>query len=470
MDLANSSSGPRTPTDARLLILLNPGRMSRHWLLGISRAAERMGILFGTLELAQIWQAIQQAGPNHATVRAQAAEQIRSLCRRERITHVLSYTQNGVFDFGVTPDPASRRPQGLFPSLGINHILLWSDHPNWASSGAALSEPMASLLDHPHHHHFVKSPVAASEIRAVLRWRNVHAINMGEDTSALTPDHTALESTPQHDAVLIMGDCAPIPTSLEPFLDEDDPDPRTIMRTLLRDTLAGTERTITALSLGATNSELALALAADLARLRIEQPHMPFWRLSECLASDHRDAIAILRESPDRWFRFIHSLHALTGWRRFFWPAWLARRTDAAVYGSPASRMGLPDRDDAAWIDNDAMPAIYARGACAININAAHDETGMTHKPFQIACSGVPMLHHDTEGITNAFDRDTEVFTWSRGPELREAVRRIRADQALRTSMGEQARARCERDHDWQHRLSRMLELAVQQSTHAAVA
>ncbi len=467
---ATSSVQAAPPTDVRLLVLLNPGRMSRHWLLAIATGAERLGILAGTLELGPIWQAIERAGINHAQIRLRAAEQIRALCHRARVTHVLSYTHNAVFDFGVAPHPATGSPQGLFPSLNIDHLLLWSDHPNWASAGAALSEPMSTLLNHPRHHHFVKSTVSAQEIRSVLGWQNVQAINMAEDTHAFLPDRAVLAREPLHDAVIIMGDSAPIPTALEPFLAHDDPDPRDIMRALLQPTLNAIESVIAGIGLSTSEQAMALRFACALAGARIEQPGTPYWQLIDHLSPEHDQAITLLRATPNRWFQFVHSLHALTGWRRFFWPAWLARRADVAVYGSPASRMGLADHEKGQWISNEQMPNIYARAACAININAAHDEAGMTHKPFQIACSGVPMLHHATEGLTDAFAPDDEVFTWTRGPELLNAVRRLRADNALRQSMGDQARARCEMEHDWEHRLPHMLSACAQAARLVAVA
>lgn len=470
MDRPTNSSPPVPLTDIRLLVLLNPGRMSRHWLLAIAAGAERLGILAGTLELGHIWQAIERAGTSHAQIRHHAAEQIRTLCHRARITHVLSYTHNGVFDFGVTPHPTTRSPLGLFPSLDIDHLLLWSDHPNWANAGAALNEPMTSLLDHPRHHHFVKSAVSAEEIRSVLGWKNVHAINMAEDHHALLPDRDALAREPQHDAVIIMGDCASLPTALEPFLADNDPDPRDIMRALFQSTLAGVESVLAGFGLSPSEHSLASLFAYDLARARIEQPGTPYWRLIDHLCPEHDQAIALLRTTAERWFRFIHSLHTLTAWRRFFWPAWLARRADVAIYGSPASRMGLPDREQGRWIANEQMAGVYARAACAININAAHDEAGMTHKPFQIACSGVPMLHHDTQGITDAFAPDDEILIWTRGPELLRSVRHLRADPAQRRRMGEMARARCELEHAWEHRLPRMLNVCAQASRLIAVA
>lgn len=458
------------PSGARLLVLLNPGRMSRHWLLGIARGAERMGILAGTLELGPIWQSVQRAGASHGAVRAQAAEQVKALCRRERVTHVLSYTHNGVFDFGMTPDSATGAPAGLFAAMGIEHILLWSDHPDWASEGIATTEPVRTLLNHPRHHHFVKSEIAAEEIRAVLGWANVRPIEMGEDTLTICPDERSLTMEPIHDATIIMGDAAPIPEPLHPFLAEDDPDVSVMMRAMLEGTLAGCAGIVDAWGPDADMAMRGRALCEALCAARIRQPMTPFWELCGGLGAQHAETIAVVRADPQRWYAMMHALHGLTGWRRFFWPAWLGRRADVGVYGSAGSRMGLADRDEGAWVPNKAMASVYARGACAINVNAAHDEAGMTHKPFQIAGAGVPLVHHATDGLEAAFAPDRECIVWQNGPELLDAVRRLRADRALRRRMGETARERCVREHTWAHRLTVMLRACARPVAASAVA
>ncbi|TVQ77453.1 MAG: glycosyltransferase family 1 protein [Phycisphaeraceae bacterium] len=458
------------PSGVRLLVLLNPGRMSRHWLLGIARGAERMGILAGTLELGPIWQAVQQAGSQHSRVREQAGEHLKAFCLHERVTHVLSYTHNGVFDFGMSPDPATGQPAGLFASLGIEHILLWSDHPNWASDGIATTEPVRTLLNHPRHHHFVKSAVAAEEIRTVLGWANVRAMDMGEDMLMICPDDHALALEPMHDATIIMGDAAPIPERLHPFLAEDDPDVSAMMRAMLAGTLEGCARVVEPWGLDAAMAERCRGLCEAMCAARIGQPMTPFWELCNGLGSEHTETIAMVRADPQRWYTLMHALHALTGWRRFFWPAWLGRRANLGVYGSPGSRMGLADMDEGAWVQNKAMASVYARGACAININAAHDEAGMTHKPFQIASAGVAPVHHATPGLEDAFTPGEECIIWTNGPELLDAVRRLRADRALRRRMGERARERCIRDHTWEHRLSVMLEACARPAAASAFA
>ena len=64
--LPAAGRGRATMAAERILVLLNPGRQSRHYLLGLAAAASRTGRLGLRLELGPIWQA--PAGENPAGV------------------------------------------------------------------------------------------------------------------------------------------------------------------------------------------------------------------------------------------------------------------------------------------------------------------------------------------------------------------------------------------------------------------
>src|SRR5690554_1887746 len=100
----------------RVLVLLNPGVTSRNYLIGIARAAQRMGVLAGAVELEPLWRRVQEAKGAPAT-RVAIAQELANLCRRECVTHVLSYTHNGVFEFGLHQS-ADEVAVGLFSAIG----------------------------------------------------------------------------------------------------------------------------------------------------------------------------------------------------------------------------------------------------------------------------------------------------------------------------------------------------------------
>ena len=120
--------------------------------------------------------------------------------------------------------------------------------------------------------------------------------------------------------------------------------------------------------------------------------------------------------------------------------------------------MNIPQHPEAAdWIPYDQQPAIYARGKLALNTNAAHDGEGLTHKPFQIAASKVPMIHHHTRGLSDCFTRNQEVLTFTRGPELLDQVRSLSESPSRRAFLAEAAHARARQDHTWDQRLQGLL-------------
>lgn len=448
---------PHAAGHCSLLVLLNPGRTSRNYLLGIARAAERFGILAGTIELGDMWAALHAARSpgDRAGVQREWASRVQDICAARRVTHALGYVFNGAFDFGLAPD-AQGRPAGLFPRLGVRHVMLWTDHPNWAMNAAALDPSVRRALAHPDHRHLLKSPAAADECAAVCAWpaQTVIGTDMGEDPTTLRP---AREVAPVHDAVLIMSDAAPPAPEVHGFLHQDDPDPRAIMCAMRpvaeRQWRRACERH------GADPRQIPglEALGAEWLALKLDDPAASFWSLHGALAAAHAEALSWLKADPRRWYDAVAALNAITAWRRTFWPAWLARRINLGVYGcTPAAAQAIGARQQpelAGWIAYERQAHVYALGHAALNINAPHDEEGLTHKPFQMAASGAAVIHHDSRGIERCFLPGEEMLTFTRGPVLLDHVSQLRADARLRRAMGDRARARVERSHSWDARL-----------------
>lgn len=442
----------------RLLVLLNPGRMSRHWVLGIARAAESMGVLSGTLEMQTVWDRINGSGIDPAVVREVAGE-LRDHCAARGVTHVVSYTHNGVFDTGVWRDEQGVST-GFFAAMGLTHLLLWSDHPNWAFDGAGLEPAMRSALAHPRQAHFVKSAAAADELAAVTGWPNVHALHMAEDPRAFEPVPFP-ERGRVFDAVAIAGDRPAVPDELAGLLDDDDPDPRSIIGSLGKTAVAAARARLH--DLGVAGAELVACdrLVSDWVEARAELPRVPFFQIADQLEPYHPEATAFLRSDPQRWYAAVRGAQTATAWRRPFWMAWLARRAELGVFGSRfVHSRPAQTPEQIAWAPNAEQARVYARGASGVNINAGHDEAGLTHKPFQIAAAGSPIVHHDTRHIRQCFEPGEECLVFERGPELLDAVRSLADDPERARRMGEAARARLERDHTWAKRLEAMLRAA----------
>jgi spore maturation protein CgeB len=107
-----------------------------------------------------------------------------------------------------------------------------------------------------------------------------------------------------------------------------------------------------------------------------------------------------------------------------------------------------------------SQPQVYARGHLAINIAQGNDEEGLSHKPFQIAACGVPMLHNDVYGLSECFTPGEEAVVFDSPREARERVAELLADKSKSRRMADASRSRVCRAHTWRQRLPRMLELA----------
>jgi len=436
----------------RVLFLLNPGRLSRHYVVGLVNAARRVGIDYATLELEPLWRKIAGSDPQGAMreVHAGVARLVSSL----GITHAVGYCHTGTSDLGLR---RGEHPT-LLASLGVRHIMLWTDHPNWLLNGCSLDEPLRWALDHPLHTHVLKSGTAADEARAVLGWRNLHAVAVGEDFENLLPQ-SGVECV--HDAVAIVGGAEPVPRELIASLADDAPDPAAL-DTLRRAAAVRAFREFVAREPGGSGRAASLdALASRWLNLKLARPRDSFFRLSLEVDAEHGDALAFLRGTARRWYGAVAALRTMVAWRRSFTLAWLARRVNMGVYGASGAPLGIAQQPGAdGWVDYDRQSGVYSRGACAININAAWDEEGCSHKPFQIAASGAACVHWATRGLEELFDPRHEIAVGAHPHHMLDHIRSLAGSSRARSAMAEAMRERGKLDHDWTNRLELLLDLS----------
>ena len=430
---------------AKLLVLLNPGRVTRNCLIDMATAAATIGLSTVTYEIGNVWATPQNQRDAHA-------RHIATMLDNERVTAVLSYTYNGLFDWPAPPR-SDGRPQSLFESVGIPHLLWWTDHPQWASKKAALRVDLQPLLASSNCHHFVKSEAAARELREVLRWPNCYELPVAESAARLSPA-TGVEA--DYDVVAIVGGPPQLDPRLEPFLEQDDPDENAILSILAQDVREHLRKIVT--------DHAPQHIAAALRGLcdawlsaRCRQPKTASVRVLDQIAVDHAAAVEWLFAQPRVYFDIIERLWDLGRWQRSFVLAYLARHFKVGVFGADWSSIGLSGSQ---WVDSDQQAAVYARGRIAINISQGSEEEGISHKPFQIAASGVPMLHIDRMGLSDCFQPGREVAIFNTAREAKEAVAMLLANEQQRQDMADRARKRLCDEHTWGHRVARMLQLS----------
>jgi len=432
------------------IILLNPGRQSRHYMLGLLRACETLGLHPGSIEMGPMIAQLARA-PDPLAALEPIQARLRVMVEAGNFTDIITYANAGGAELGKW-----NTPQGvgtIWNALGLRHHILWTDHPDWATNGTALKPGVQKIYAHPHIFHHLKSAPAALEAAAILGWSGVTDLPVAEDYDTLRPQ-TGVEQ--RHDIVAILGSVAPVPEALVPFLDKTDPEPARLDHAMIPRTLKAWTR----FAADMPNPDGLMRFARSMLELHAEQPGMTFWQHAEMLKSEYASEIDWLQSDPQRWYAAVGRLRLQSAWRRSFWLAWLARRVDLGIYGCDASILGIDQPKDARqWVEYKDQSRVYACGRCALNINQSHDEAGVTHKPFQIVASGVPLIHHATPGLGNLFRHGSEVLVFARGPELLHRIDTVCADNTKGTELAEAALTRAKNEHAWTNRVQTMLSL-----------
>ncbi|MCC7291563.1 MAG: glycosyltransferase [Phycisphaerales bacterium] len=431
-----------------LLILQNPGRVSRHYLEGVAKGAVQLGLQVRVLELGELW--AQRDLP-----REQVARQVAEIVRRERIDAVLGYTFNGAFDL-----PLVRRADGsqrtLFAELGLPHLMLWTDHPQWAHERAALQPTVQTVLNQENHHHFLKVPYAAEEVSHMLGWSRVHGLPVGEDPDLVRPRR---DLQPEFDAVLIVGSPPHVPTELSSFVEQDKPDENAILGAVAGRTQVMLGEVWSKTAPSALCDKLR-ALGRDWVDAKRADPRAAAFRLFLLVARRHEDAAAWLRGHPLTYFDALHAMWEFGRWQRTLYPLLLARHFRVGVFGHDWSSVGM--QGSAKWVDYAEQAAVYARGRVAININQCNDEEGVSHKAFQITAAGAACLHLDRVGLADLFAPGREIESFQTFEDAREKLADLVSHEARRTDLAAAGLSRFRRDHTWARRLERMLQLTAQ--------
>jgi hypothetical protein len=441
---------PAAPISAgvpgKLMVLLNPGRFTRHYLIDMATSAMQLGISVVLYELEQAWAELRQGRL------ADAAAFTRTL-REQNVRAVISAGPNGFHEWPAAP-VGDGRVAPLFEQLGIPHLLWWTDHPQWNNEKMALAPELQPLLRSPNLHHFLKSDIAAREIGDLLGWPHCHGLPVAEHPERLRP---AEGVRPRYDVVCVIGSPPrPFP-GLAEFARQDDPDAEAIAAVVC----AGARTRLAALWNEKAPAEMRAALerfGVDWVEGKRRAPHGAAYRLFTSLEEEHSEACAYLRENPTLYFDALEALWFFGAWQRTFLVTYLSRYFSVGVFGRDWSSVGAGG--DAEWVDHERQPEVYAQGRVGLNVSQSGDEEGAAHKPFQMAACGVPIVHIRRRGIEELFEPNREIALFDTPGEAREVIADLLHSEPRRRAMAEAARARLVAEHTWHHRLPRMLELA----------
>lgn len=444
-------NGPTPPIrivepPGRLLVLLNPGDFTRHYLLQMAFAAERCGIPTDVFELGPVWQL-------RGTGRRDGSAEFAASLREKRTKAVISSGVNGCWEWPAEGDEDGRAIP-FFERMGIPHLMWWTDHPQWANNRAALEPDARALHVSPQQHHFVKSGAAADELHDILGWPNCHGLPVAEDPDRMVP---ATDVKPEFDVVAIVGVSPEVEPAIDRFLGDDDPDVEAISR-MVADRVRQRFSILWQREESPAIRQTLETFGDVWVNARLAEPNTASYRLFKRLEQQHTGATDWLRAHDMTYFDAIEALWELGRWQRTFYLRYLSRFFSVGVFGSYWSGVGIDGVT--ARIRHDFQPTFYARGRIAINISQGSDEEGVSHKPFQIAASGVPMVHINRTGLADCFTPGVEVESFDTPRQARDKIAALLADPDRRAAMATAARERLCQEHTWDHRLPRMLAAA----------
>ncbi|MHC5111046.1 MAG: glycosyltransferase family protein [Planctomycetota bacterium] len=428
-----------------LLVLTNPGRTTRHYLHDMARAAARLGISVVTFEISQLWGAAKSGRSVDATWFSQRL-------RENNVRAVIGSGMNGVFDWPVAVEPTGRVIP-FFEQLGIPHLLWWTEHPHWAFERQALRDDLQSGLMSRNCHHFVKSELAADELRDILHWPYCYGIPVAEDGDRLAP---ATGVKPEYDVVAILGSPPELDDSLVALMQQDDPKLHDIHAHIAKRVSAGLE-SIWQRYLPGSQLHAAIEFGKAWLAARTSDMRTGSYMHFKAIAQSFPEVSEAILGNYHAYFDALDVMWELGKWQRMFVLRYLARHFKFAVYGHDWSGVGIPG---GGWVDHDDMPSAYGRGRIAINISQRGDEEGISHKPFQIAACGVPLMHNDVRGLSDCFAPDVEVMRFDSPIDARRKVETILGDPRRLDLMARAARERVCREHSWEQRLTQMFSRA----------
>ena len=139
----------------------------------------------------------------------------------------------------------------------------------------------------------------------------------------------------------------------------------------------------------------------------------------------------------------------------------LDERLDLTVYGNYFLQDKLFWRHIRAFrpaIKNEAMGRIYAKYQASLNIHAKVVRAGTNMRTFECAAYGIAQVIEYRGGIENLFEPDHEILIFRDIEECKDRITRLLADRNLAATLSERARKRALAEHDYQHRLKKILK------------
>lgn len=445
LHLTAGSGGER----GSLLVLLNPGRVSRHCLLDMVSAGKTLGLEVHCLELGSVWELLK-AG------KTLDVASLSQWLRDRNVRAVLGYTYNGLCEF-PSMQMGNGRLVSYFEQLGIPHLMWWTDHPQWAHERIVLSAELQPLLASENQFHFVKSNTAAEEIKGILHWKHCIGLPVAENPARYRIDDSP---NPEYDIVCISGAPPSLHPDLASMLDGREPNLDEILDVVEKQVRPQLQALLTErgpVELLGELEEFGKQWTLAKRRDHLASAYQLFCALEHGFPSSAQ----WLRRHWRNYFDALEILWEFGRWQRTFYVQYLAKHFHVGIFGSDWTSVGL---GPGGWVDYDDQARVYRKGRIALSVPQAGDEQGVAHKPFQMAAARVPMAHLFRRGLEECFVPASEVLALVSPTDARQQLGSLLGDAGRRQSMADAANERLIRDHTWEVRLPQMLSVLGERS------
>lgn len=426
-----------------ILVLCQPGTISRQVMLDLARGVERAGHRCFYWELEPMWAVYQRDAQAKPRALSDFSALAASFIRANGIDASIGMWANGLFAFmhGAHPGPPPR-PAPFFEVVRCPHLLMWLDAPHWAHEGGAVALSRSPILQSPYLTHVINNPHTAREMTEVLGYRRVVPRAYGVCESTFRP-HPGERR--EFDIVFASGpgDPAPTPEALQE-LDAAEPD-------MLRVRASAARLAAPALNdLAAGAGDGMRELFAGLIEAQLRDRHEPMLdRLRRLAASGHADAAARLMADPKLFVAATMQTRTVERFERAFTLAYLARRFrvglmgggDYSAWRAPVTPLGS--------VPHDQQSRMYSRAAVGLNVMRWQDDHGLNLKSFEITASGAACLVSRRGGLSDLFDESREVAAFDSPGHAALLLRDLLESPQRLAVIAAAGYERTQRDHTW---------------------
>ena len=430
----------------RILFFVQPGEYTRHIMRDFVTGFEKAGHQPMILELASLWNKYG-AQPSNQKLLANASESLVRTVREQGIDATCAMEGLGLRSFAHTTGKG--RHLTVFDVVKVPHLLFWFEAPQWADAGRYGPFFNTQLMNTKALVHVTDNAATAREMRDRLGMSNTVHTPWAADPEVFKPNRDVKSD---YDLVVSCGKGNPDPTALAmKELENDNPD----MTSIRRDLVSHIRPFIKEFASKSPKPAEIESFLDMMLETQISDRDTPVLdRMEKLAASDYKmgEALRTIGAVPQALIHTLRIVRNIEISERAFIVSWLARRFRTLVIGDHNLQKWDLRADQEKSVRHPEMSRALARGKVVVHTARWQDDASLGTRPFEIAQSGLAGVVQRRRGIEHCFEHGREMSFFDSPADAAKEIKALLADDKLRTSIGEAARARAERDHTWKNR------------------